>query len=488
MRKLSNKNKLYILLFAFIVVAMIGLLIYAISLSSDKTKAVYEISTNSVIFDAETNLVDTSLGGEIAKDWSEKYYFNSNDDKQYELGKVPVVYEKAADEIHIFGNNYLVSMNGNITENKEKTTVSNLNTTSFYKLKDRLYLIISNEIYDEDKSIFANKYLIVYIDVQGNASILNDTINLKTINPIVLNFGEYKFDIANEKLTVGNNVIDLKLINGSTNLYEPKSDKPVTEEVDMTDFIQSYNKLVNDFSQYAQNAIIGGNNQITNNTIVTNGSSSGSGSSQIIIINNKTNINKRVSLRGAIAYPTYIDVSYIVTDPEDKYQAVYLLVNGIKNGEATSEKIILDKYDTKYRITNLEPRHEYTITLGYLEVVEEDNVKNLVDKYEDVINIRTTRCDAYIKVTKISKGYVHFVFKMTENYAIESGRVVLYADGEEVDSVYVNYADALSANGFISKLPLVETDLFTLKLENARYNGNDVSLDIESKFVYQFLE
>ena len=66
MRKLSNKNKIYLFLFTIIVIGIIALMIYAIKLSSNKTRDVYSISTNSVIFDSETNLIDTSLGGQIA--------------------------------------------------------------------------------------------------------------------------------------------------------------------------------------------------------------------------------------------------------------------------------------------------------------------------------------------------------------------------------------------------------------------------------------
>lgn len=487
MRKLSNKNKIYLFLFTIIVIGIIALMIYAIKLSSNKTRDVYSISTNSVIFDSETNLIDTSLGGQIATNWSSDYFYNSQNGKSYELGKVSVVYEKATEEINIFGTNYLVSTVGDIVENNNKTNINNLNTNNFYKLKDRTYLIISNEIYDAEKTIFAKKYLMIYIDKQGNASILNDSINLKTINPIVLNFGEYKFDVANEKLIIGSQEIDLKLINGSTNEYIPKSDKPKTEDVDMKELLNSYNKLVNDFNQYVKNnKTIGGTNVVNNNnTTVINGSSNSSNKSQIIIVNNKTNIVKRVSLRGAISYPTYIDVSYIITDPEEKYQAVYLLVTGIKNGEMGTEKIILDKYDTKYRITNLEPKSEYTITLGYIEVVEEDKKKTLVDNLEDVINVRTTKCDATITVDRISKGYAEFTFKMTENYAIESGTISLYSDDKVTDSIDINYKEALSKNGFKSKLKMSDSDMYIIKLTNAKYNGNNVDLDVEKKFTYQ---
>ena len=313
MRKLNNKNKIYIFLFSIIIVGIIGILVYAVKLSSGKLTSVYQVSNNSVIFDSTTNLIDTSGGGEIAKSWDNQYYYQ-NETTKYDIGKVSVVYEKLSDEVIIFGENHMVSEDGTVVKNTDKTSINNLNIASFYKLADRQYLIVANEIYESEKSIYASKYLMVYIDTQGNASLLNDMVNLKTINPITIKFNDYTFDIANEKLIIGKETIDLKAINGSTNKYEEGRDKPQYEDVDMPGFIEAYNKLVNDFNQYKENDTlnVGGNNQVTNNNFVTNNNNT-SGQEAV----NKTPLNKRVSLRGAIAYTTHLDISYVVTDPED---------------------------------------------------------------------------------------------------------------------------------------------------------------------------
>lgn len=485
MRKLNNKNRLYIIIFSLIVLCMIGLLIYSVKLSSNKLSNIYDISTNSVIYDINDALLDTKEGGNISKSWDNQYYYTTENEK-HDLGKKSVVYEKATEEVFVFGNNNQVLLNGSVIENNDKTTISDLNSPAFYKIDDRKYLIISKEIYNEDKSIYTNNYLIVSIDKKGNASLLNDVINIKTINPLVLVFDKYYFDIANEKILVGKKEIDLKLINGSTNEYI-KITRNDTEDVDMKEFINAYNKLVNDFNQYVStNKNNGTNNQvITNNTTVNNGNNI-----NYILANqnkNKTNINKRVSLRGALSYPTYVDVSYVVTDPEDKYQAVYLLITGKINGEMKSEKIILDKYETKYRITNLEPRNEYSISLGYVEVVTQDKEKTLVDNIEDVINVRTSRSDMSISIDKIASGYVEFTFKMTKNYQLEKGKLVLYADDESIGEVNINTKQAMTNNGFKSKIKLSDSNLFELKLEDAVYNNKSVELFISKKFAYQFM-
>lgn len=487
MRKLNLKNKLFIFIFSIIVLGIVFILIESVKLSKkeDDNESIYTVSTNSVIYAEDSSLVDTSSGGEIKKHWNNDYYFVSNDNKNIDIGLKSIVYEKAVEKVYIFGENYNVSSDGDLIKNTDKTEISNTNNTSFYKIKDRQYLIISNEIYNEDKTIYTNRYLIVTLDKQGNASLLNDAINVKTINPLKLLFDNYIFDIANERLIVNEKAIDLKLIDGSTNEYVEDTEEHV-EEADMTEFITAYNKLVNDFKKYVDNENLksSSKNQVVNNTVITNATNT---TNNIIIptqADNKTNITKRVSLRGTVSYPTYIDVTYVVTDPEDKYQAVYLLVTGRRNGEMVSEKIMLDKYDTKYRISNLEMKSEYSISLGYVEVTTNNKTVELYDNIEDVINVRTTNCDAKITIEKIALGNVYFKFKMSKEYAIESGKIVLYSNNEAGEHILINYKDAISEKGFSGKLKLEESTIYELRLEDAVYNGKNVDIDVKNRFVY----
>lgn len=487
MKKLNNKNKLFMLLFSLIIIAIVVILVYSIKLSGDKGSltAVYALSTNSVVYDQNEVLLNTKDGGDLKKSWDSQYYYVDYNGNSHALGDRTVVYDKALEEIFMFGENHFVSSNGNITKNDDQTVVENMNEASFYKLDDRVYLIIAKEIYNEDKTIYTSNYLLVNIDKQGNASLLNDVTNLKTINPMKLTFNDYIFDIANEKLIVGGKEIDLKLINGSTNEYVFR-EKVKVEDPNMADFINSYNKLVNDFTQYVNNTnmVISSTNQIVNNTIITNANGSNGANSSL----NKTAINKRVSLRGILSYPTYLDVTYVVTDPEEKYQAVYLLITGVRDGEMLSEKILLDKYSTTYRIMGLLPKNEYTVSLGYVEVSDDGN-KSLYDYIEDVINVRTSPADMSIKVDKISTGgYVNCVFKMSDKYAIQSGRLVLLADGYEIASVNINTTQAKSSKGFEAKLKLDAGNIYEVIIEDAIYNSLPVDLDIREKFTYQSLK
>ena len=154
---------------------------------------------------------------------------------------------------------------------------------------------------------------------------------------------------------------------------------------------------------------------------------------------NKTEILKRVSLRGVVTSTAYIDVSYIVTDPENKYQAVYLLVTGNFDNNIRTQKIVLDKYDTKYRISGVAYNSEYTISLGYIEIVINEDEKSLVDNIEDVINVRTKNIDYSLTIDKIALGKVYFTYKMSSNYAFKSADMALFVDDGEEVRIPINY-------------------------------------------------
>lgn len=484
MKKLNGKNKIFVTVFIIIILAIVAILSFAVKLSKHDDKPLFTVTSNTAIFASDTSLIDTSDGGKIESKWDGEYYYLSSKNRSFKLGKNPIAYDKASETLSIMGPSYQILTDGSVVKNDKMVSINNYATPYMYKLDDRVYLIVGNEIYTGDKSIYANKYLVVNIDKKGNASVYNDSINVKTVNPMNLVFGQYTFDIANEKLIVGNNTIDLKLVIGSTNEYVPIEKEEVKPEYDEKELVDSYNDLVNDFTKYANNAnmMISANNKIVNNNTIVTSNISDNISNALNKVLSKTIINKRVSLRGCVTSSSYIDVTYIVTDPENKFQAVYLLVTGNINGSIKTEKIMLDKYQTVARINNLEPSSEYSISLGYIEVVKNDGEKNLVDNIEDIINVRTTKVDYTLKVEKISSGNVFFNLKMSNNYAFERCKVSLYVDNVKYGEVVVDPVALISDNGFSSKIKLESGNVYELRVEDAVYNEKSVNFNISKKF------
>ena len=108
------------------------------------------------------------------------------------------------------------------------------------------------------------------------------------------------------------------------------------------------------------------NTQNNQNGSVNNGGSIIQGGGTTNSNTNKTPLAKSVSLRGAIATSSYIDIEYAVQDPENKYQTVYAFIEAV----GYENMIALDKNATTYRLTDLEPNTEYKITLGYKQLTQ----------------------------------------------------------------------------------------------------------------------
>lgn len=458
-RKLNAKNKIYIILFSIIIIAIVVILAVFAKKTTPDNEEHKLISSNNVLYNSSFQYLDTSKNGEIKKNWNEEFQYINSDSEKFDLGYHTVLFDKSNQELTVLGDNYLVQSNGDIVKNENDYTQVKKDTSSFYKLTDRLYLIVSDEIYNEEKTIYAKTYLSIYLDTQGNASLINDSINVKTINPIILKFNKYTFDVANEKLIIDDTTIDLKKIIGSTNKYEEHEKTKTIDVVDTEKLVESYNDLISSFNQYTKNA--GANQNISNNNYVINASGGQSqnntGGAQYVL--NATGLIKKASLRGAISSSTYIDVSYVVVDPENKYQTVYLLVTGEINGTTSTVKILLDKYENAYRINDLTPMSEYTISMGYIEVIrnKQTNEKQLNDQIEDVINLRTTKVSVDLSISKISSGgTLYYNLKMYNDYILSEADVSLYANNTLVKTEHVDIGEASTSKGFTGTFDLPE--------------------------------
>lgn len=346
--------------------------------------------------------------------------------------------------------------------------------------------MISNSIKNESGSISTSKYLYIIIDKSGNTLLLNNEIYARTINPIVLSTSSYRFDIANEKLIVGNEEINLKDIIGSTNEYVEKEEE---KDMDWQNLIPEYNggtsENGSDNSGNGQNAdgsVI--NNQGGAQSGTNAGTSGNAGNGGDTIINNsnsstnQTPLSKSVSLRGAIATSSYIDIEYAVQDPQNRYQTVYAFVEAV----GYENTIALDKNATTYRLTDLEPNTEYKITLGYKEITEDNEV---VDNIEDVLSVRTTKINASIDITRVGTGSkkVYFNLKLDQNYSFDYAKVALYVDGVKENEIEVDIQEAVKTAGWSSLLKY-ETygHEIALKVEGSLHDGSTISTNIQAKY------
>ena len=487
MRSLAAGNKKRFAIFAIIIIIIIILLITCLRLALNHEVEEYRIESNVTLYDSEYEPLQPEEAGTITKKWDGNYYLTlDNTNETYKLNPEVVSYNGNNSQVTLYGDVFKVLLDGQVEKYSKDTTIRNTSEDAFYKIADRQYLMISNSIKNESGSISTSKYLYIIIDKSGNTLLLNNEIYARTINPIVLSTSSYRFDIANEKLIVGNEEINLKDIIGSTNEYVEKEEE---KDMDWQNLIPEYNggtsENGSDNSGNGQNAdgsVI--NNQGGAQSGTNAGTSGNAGNGGDTIINNsnsstnQTPLSKSVSLRGAIATSSYIDIEYAVQDPENRYQTVYAFVEAV----GYENTIALDKNTTTYRLTDLEPNTEYKITLGYKEITEDNEV---VDNIEDVLSVRTTKINASLDVTRVSTGSkkVYFNLKLDQNYAFDYAKIALYVDGVKESDMDVNLSQAVKSEGWSDVLTYENYGSeITLILEGTSHDGSIVETNIQAKY------
>lgn len=368
---------------------------------------------------------------------------------------------------------YRIYMDGAVSKLTQNNSISRISEDQLYKLGDRKYMIVGNTIINQTGSLSTENYLLILLDKAGNTYLLNNELNSKTIKPMIIRTQTFEFDVANEKLIYQENEIDLKKIIGSTNNYiEPEEIEENTEQNPNAQVQGGTTIIQNNNNNNSQTNIE--NNEQTNiqnnyqNNQNINISGSGNNGEE------KTELSRSVALRGTSVGTNYIDVEYLITDPENRYQTVYLLVDG----DGISRTIALDKDQTNYRITDLVPNREYKITLAVKQVDEEGQTQESI---EDIIIARTIKLEASMSITKITGDTITFHMKIDKNQDLDEAELVLYIDGEEKERIDVNLGQAMSNGGWYGNMPYTYGSNILLKVENAKSNGNEIVFDLQAK-------
>ena len=468
----KNNTGLFVL-FSFLVILIIALFGYGLynTLSFDNT--VYDVAEGSFTYDYDYNYVSLSTPASMQQRWDKNYYLKMSDEnKVINLGDDVVVYNKNDYKLYLYGVNYQVKLNGDVIHSNSLVEISRTGAPTFFKLDDRKYLITGKSIKSEVKGVSTKDYLIVDIDKSGNALLLNHELNIKVLSTLKLVTSDFVFDVANERLLVGKeeNVIDLKKINGSTNQYvEPTFD-------------DKENTIINPVTGGE------GTTQNNNNNNNSKGVSSSGGSVSGVVVNGsnsseKLNIVKSAFLSSVTPYTSYIDVGYSISDPKNEYSSVFLLVERV-GSEENPVKIILNKNSTKYRVRGLLPNSEYKISFCY-SYPNPSNVDVLIDEVANVVSTRTKSTSTRIVINKLSGKSVYFTVYYDPSYAFDSANVVLYSDNNNMGTVTVDSTQASSTKGFSG---VITADMslgyeVILRLENCVFQGEDVAIDIQTKFV-----
>ena len=496
MRSLSKENKQEFIVFAIVVILIISVIVIAIQAVMGIEKKEYEITSGTITFDKEYEIIETEIEGKIFQKLKKDYYLKEGNE-EYNLGNVAICYNQTRNKLNIYGDTFEVVKSGEVTKYIDENEITNLSQDRLFKLEDRKYLVIGKNIKNDTETISARNFLIVELDKIGNTLLVNHEINTKTINPIKLQTSSFEFDVANEKLLFGEELraeIDLKRIIGSTNEYKEiriadnkNKDNTEVEEKNEEKGIddESLSQISDAIGVYINNNKGNGSGQVINNqggtsiqtpnstNIQINNNDNSSGNQTQTKVQNATPLAKSINLRGVGVSSTTLNVEYAILDAENKYQTVYLDIQG-----DVQKTVALDKTKNNYLVTDLKPNTEYKVTIGYKEILKDSSV---VDGIEDTMIVRTSKILDNIAITKLSKSRIYFTYKMDPNFVYDTGKIVLYIDGEKQDEIEIDTDAAISSAGWQTSVEYTYGSEIVLRVEDLTYEGKKVNRDLQTK-------
>lgn len=469
-REYNLKNKIN-----FVVIGVLSILIiiifslFIIKFVSIK-KVEYSLNKGTVLFDADYNKLNIDKSVIMKLKWNGNYYISSENNDTI-LGRRVVAYNELTKNLDLYGKYYEILSNGEVNIDKDITNINTQSESKFYKLEDRKYLLVDRSIKSSDGALDTSNYLIVELDKQGNALLLNNEVHYKTLSEAIINTSSYSFDVANEILSFGEDKIDLKQIIGSSNQY-----KPSDSTSDGTDGNGGTGGNGGSGNGSGNGSGIGGNGTGGNggtatgdNGVINNGETG----DDVVIKKKKTSV---LSVSPSI---DSISVDYFVYDPNDEYKSVYVIVSDGVN----SNTVYLSKSNTNIILNGLKMGTKYNLKFMFSYLDSEG--KMLSDSFSE-IDVSTVYPSYQVSLVKVSKvsNELSYRISLDSRYTIDKANVSLIIDDVVVDSKSVSVSE--NAKSVVDSFVLPNIDkgsVVVIRLNSVSSNG----VVINSNSYYQYI-
>lgn len=494
MRKYDGKNKRNIGIIIGICILFAVIFSYFLIKEIKISKIRYELEKSTVLFDIDKNTILLNDTGIIKKKWGKKYFL-IYEDEQHDIGTHVIAFNNNEVSLYLYGEFYQINRNSEVEITKEETILNNLGISRFYKIADRKYLLVDQNIRTSDEALKTTNYLIVELDKQGNAILYNNSLNLKVFSATKILTSTYTFDIANELLIFDNEEVDLKKILGTTNEYKEEEKKEETP----TDKTPEENE--NDETEGGGGSGQGGNvnppadnpgNDGTGNAgtgtgenddtgenpdddVITQEPDTGTDVTPGEIINNTS----YTSIIRVIPYISSINVDYVIYDKQDKYLSTFVEVRS-KDGLDT---IHLPKSSTSITLTKLKPGTNYELTFKYTHLKDDAVVTETIDTQ----NIKTLIPTITLVGTKTTSKKIDYKISIS-SYKIDSATLKLYMNKE-----YTGISKDISGSNItgsldISNIMPPSQAIMEIRLENIVVAGTNINKTAKWSYVAPIIE
>lgn len=217
MRKFDKKNITTFSIFAALIIASVTIMTVFVVGSINNNQMSIEAQPGDLIYKNDDDILQLDEVGKIEKKWDGNYYLITSSRKE-NLGSSSILYSNSLNQLTLLGSSYRIYSDGT-TLKGTNTIINKFDETSLYKLDDRTYAFIGNDVHSLDDEVDSQKFYKIKLDKNGNATLQSNGCNSRFLSPVVLVSDDQYFDLSSEILFWDGIETNLRKVIGSTNEY-----------------------------------------------------------------------------------------------------------------------------------------------------------------------------------------------------------------------------------------------------------------------------
>ena len=206
-------------IFSGVVLAGMGGMGGAVVRAAGTVSDQYAMEIGSLVYDNAYSRINLEGNGEVQRELNGNWNLKVDGGEKYDLGKKTVAYEPQSGSLKVFGGGWQFKEDGTVVKLSNFEEIP-LTESGFIKLSDRKYVLVGDDIHDASGKVTADGFLYIIADKAGNAHMMNDVMNVTSMDEMILNEGDFQYNIAEETLALGENVVDLQSVMSALNVVE----------------------------------------------------------------------------------------------------------------------------------------------------------------------------------------------------------------------------------------------------------------------------
>ena len=410
-------------IFSGVVLAGMGGMGGAVVRAAGTVSDQYAMEIGSLVYDNAYSRINLEGNGEVHRELNGNWNLKVDGGEKYDLGKKTVAYEPQSGSLKVFGGGWQFKEDGTVVKLSNFEEIP-LTESGFIKLSDRKYVLVGDDIHDASGKVTADGFLYIIADKAGNAHMMNDVMNVTSMDEMILNEGDFQYNIAEETLALGENVVDLQSVMSALNVVEDP-------------FNLGRKKYA--YTIRGGNGGAGGAGGAGGN----GGSINGSNQSQ--------NITGRMGMyiKSIDKSSNKLVVHFRINDTFGNYGEIEVRV---KPSSGSGKEIIkrVGPDDEEVTFDQLTAGKRYTVTIGYYDEEEDGEFRSM-----DVVRATTEDVSISFYITQVNSDDVCYSVQLDEDYVTSFTRVVIHnhTDMEDifsVDDAKEGYAGTISTVGLDS--------------------------------------